>query len=437
MNICAALLGVSAGSALAQPTDRTVLKLSLEEAIRYGKAANRSVKVFKMEEDATRLDWEDAKMGMLPRVQTNAAFQRYTKVVLFDGAIGDPHAIPKPPSPNAGALALESSFNVYGGGRQKASVTDGKLRSELAGIQTKEQEAAIGLQVVLQYLDMVKYIYQERLIDDQVNRAQTRLNNITTFYKNGKVTKSDLLRAEVQVANIELNAIANRNDYQISQQRLNTLFDVDAGTQIVPVDTAALFLQDSVEVSALLNDPSGNYALRKVQHQQLLQENRIRLTQSFNRPSVSLFGGYGFNYPNTFLFPPVAQTIGVGTVGVKLTYDISSLYQNSNKVKAARLRTVALGEQQRWVADNVSQEVQALTIKYHEAAHRLRVIRKSIEQAETNLHIQTTKYANQLSLLTDLLEADNLYQETRFNYLQANIAATAIYYRLLFISGKL
>ena len=78
-----------------------------------------------------------------------------------------------------------------------------------------------------------------------------------------------------------------------------------------------------------------------------------------------------------------------------------------------------------------------MAIKYNEAVNRMLVIKKSIEQAEVNYNIQNNKYSNQLSLLTDLLEADNLYQESRFNYIQANIAALSIYYRLLFLTGKL
>ena len=122
---------------------------------------------------------------------------------------------------------------------------------------------------------------------------------------------------------------------------------------------------------------------------------------------------------------------------MRLTYDISSLYQNKNKVKSARLRETELQQQKAWIEDNVQQEVKALAIKYSEAINRMRVIKKSIEQAEANYNIQNTKYANQLTLLTDLLEADNLYQESRLNYIQANIAALSIYYRLLFITGKL
>ena len=96
-----------------------------------------------------------------------------------------------------------------------------------------------------------------------------------------------------------------------------------------------------------------------------------------------------------------------------------------------------LKEQKDWIEDNIQQEAMALVIKYNEAVHRMHVIRKSIDQAEANYKIQNTKYANQLSLLTDLLEADNLYQESRLNYIHANISALSVYYRLLFLTGKL
>ena len=376
-------------------------------------------------------------MGTLPRIHSNASFQRYTKVTLFDGVLSDPHQIPKPAGADAGSLALESSFNLYAGGRQKAVITDFKYKGELASINTKEQEANIGLQVALQYLDMVRLYFQERLIRDQVARARTRLKNINTYYANGKVTKSDQLRAEVLLSNVLLNETSNKNDYLLSNQKLNTLMNLDQFTKIIPIDTTMLNLEGEPELEGFPKEYSGTYVIQKAQKNIELQENRTKLANSFNRPAVTLFAGYGFNYPNTFAFPPVAQTIAVGTAGVKVSYEISSLYQNKHRVRSSRLRELELREQKHWIEDNVQQEVKALATKYNEAINRISVTKKSIEQVGANYNIQNTKYANQLSLLTDLLEADNLYQESRFNYIQANIAALSIYYRLLFITGKL
>ncbi len=435
--ICFLLLTASVCGLNAQTRDSASLPLSLAEAIRQAKTTNKSVAALKTEEDAAQADLADARMGTLPRVLTNASYQRYTNITLYDGVLGDPHQIPKPPDPNAGAVGLEAAFNLYAGGRQRSVITDMKHKSELAAIDTREQAANIALQVTLQYLDMIRLYFQSHLIKDQVSRARIRSRNINAFYVNGKVTKSDVLRADVSLSNVLLSEDANGNDYRISNQKLNTLLNLDKHTKIIPIDTASLIRPDSLELERLSTDLSGAYVILKLQKSIELQENRTKLSKSFQLPSVTLFGGYGFNYPNTLVFPSRPQTFAVGTVGVKLTYDISSLYQNKNKVRSSLLRETRLKQQQDWINDNVQQEAEALTIKYNEALNRIRVTKKSIEQAETNYNIQNTKYANQLTLLTDLLEADNLYQESRVNYIQANIAALAVYYRLLFITGKL
>ncbi|MBO9198674.1 MULTISPECIES: TolC family protein [Niastella] len=435
--ICLLFFGVSFCRVHAQHGDSTTMTLSLNEAIQYAKGSNKLIGVLKTEEKATQVDVEDAKLGAFPRVFSNASYQRYTNVTLYKDVLGDSHTIPKPPNANAGGVNIEAAFNLYAGGRQRYAVTDVKHKNELACINTKEQEANIALQVALQYLDMIRVYFQERLIKDQIARAETRVKNINAFYANGKVTKSDLLRADVGLSNVLLSERANRNDYLISNQRLNTFLNLNEFTKIIPLDTASLSLPDSLELESLLPHYSGTYVLLKAQKNIELQENRVALARTANLPTISLFGGYGFNYPNTLVFPPQAQTVAVGLVGVKLTYDISSLYQNKNKVRSASMRADELKQQKDWLQDNVQQEVKALQVKYYEAVERMLVVKKTIEQTETNYNIQNTKYTNQLSLLTDLLDADNLYQESRYNYIQANIAALSIYYRILFITGKL
>jgi outer membrane protein len=435
--ICLLVSGASFMVLKAQNTDSATIKLSLNEAIRYAKEKNKLIEVYKTEEKAAQLDLDDARMGALPRIVSNASYQRYTKVTLYKDVLGESRQIPKPPNANAGALNLEAAFNLYSGGRQRSVIKDLTHKGELAAINTKEQEANTALQVALQYLEMVRVYFQERLIKEQITRAEARSKNINAFYTNGKVTKSDLLRADVLLSNVYLSETANRNDYEISNQRLNTFLNFDQFTKIIPVDTASLQLPDSVELASLQKDYAEAYSILKACKNIELQQNRISLVKSFNHPTVTLFGGYGFNYPNTLVFPPVAQTFAVGMAGVRITYDLSSLYQNGNKVKAARMRETELKQQKGWITDNVHQEVKALAIKYKEAVQRMQVIKKNIEQAEANYNIQNTKYSNQLSLLTDLLDADNLYQESRFNYIQANIAALSIYYRILFITGKL
>ena len=105
-------------------------------------------------------------------------------------------------------------------------------------------------------------------------------------------------------------------------------------------------------------------------------------------------------------------------------------------MSAGKLRLQELNYLQQNIKDNVKQEANGLLIKYREALNRITVTEKSIEQARVNYRIVSAKYFNQLALLTDLLDADNLFQESRFNLVQAQTSAQFIYYQLLYASGK-
>jgi outer membrane protein len=103
---------------------------------------------------------------------------------------------------------------------------------------------------------------------------------------------------------------------------------------------------------------------------------------------------------------------------------------------ASKIRRQQLNYVRQNVKDNARQEAAGMVIKYSEALNRITVTEKSIEQARVNYKIVSAKYFNQLALLTDLLDADNLYQESRFNLVQAQTNAQFIYYQLLYTSGR-
>jgi len=122
---------------------------------------------------------------------------------------------------------------------------------------------------------------------------------------------------------------------------------------------------------------------------------------------------------------------------LKAQYNISSLYHNKSKVSAEKLRINELEVQQSAYSDNARTDMQAYYIKYAEALNRISVNEHSVAQAALNYRIVNTKYLNQLALLTDLLDADNLYHESRFDLVKAQTDALAIYYHILYTSGNL
>ncbi|MEH6680280.1 MAG: TolC family protein [Sediminicola sp.] len=431
------LITVGWRSSWCQEMQENPISISLLEAMDIAKKENVGINILKTEESATLSELHEVKSRSYPKFSSFASYQRFSKITLFDGVLGDSYQLTKPPNANAGNVGVEGFLNIFNGGKQRHAIQIAVSKNDLASIDTDERSADISLQVARQYLDMVRLYHLIEIKDEQVKRAQTRLENIRSLYNNGKVTKSDLLRAELTLSKVELEKSEAQNDYRISNGKLNVLFDHPTSNTIVPSDTVSFTWVDTIAVKKILYGNNIPFAIRKNEKALAISDLQRKVTRAENLPSVALLGAYSFNYPNTFVLPPIDQSYAVGFIGIKVAYDISSIYQNKHRLNASNYRLQEVKMQSRYISENIEYEKNLLYIKYVEALKRIDVAKKSIVQSEANYKIINTKYYNQLALLSDLLDADDLYLQSQYDHKNAQISAMIIYYRMLFVSGQL
>jgi outer membrane protein len=413
-------------------------RVSLSEAVQFAKSQNKWVQAARVEESAAGEDRHDAYQAALPAVNVSSSYQRFSDLTLYTEGLSNSKTGPRKPTPNAAALGMDALFNIYSGGRQRAFQKEQTSREQLAKLNADDQSGNIGLQTASQYLDLVRLGNLKQFVLDQLNRARKRLININALYKNQKVTKSDVLRAEVMLSNVELSLQQTENDISIANQKLDVLMNVPDSVLLIATDSAGMYKPKPDSILQIIERTGiSSYAVRKASENVVLQQARVSGIQSTNKPTLAFYTAYGLNYPNNLFFPPVDQAYSIGFVGLKAQYSISSLYHNKSKQAAGKLRVKELQLQQQATADNVATEVRAYYIKYIESLHRIEVNQHSVEQSQVNYRIVSTKYFNQLALLTDLLDADNLYQESRFNLIKAQTDALTIYYHILYTSGNL
>jgi outer membrane protein TolC len=412
--------------------------LSLKEAIQLAKNQNKSVQAANLEELAANEDQKDINKAALPNIHVGSSYQRFSNLTLFTYGLSHSESEPRKPTPNSANLGIEVSLNIYSGGKQKSLQKEQNSRLKLAKLNTLDTSGNIAFHTASQYLELVRLNELQKFIQDQLKRAQVRLDNIHSLYKNQKVTKSDVLRAQVILSNIELSLEQNENDIAIVNQKLVVLMDLPDSVKIIPIDSAGIEKPEIGSLPPLVEKTErSSFSVQKAGENVELQKARIKTVQSDNLPSLSFYSSYGLNYPNYLFFPPVDQAYSIGFVGLKLQYDISSIYKNKEKLTATKMRVKELELIQKEHRDNARSQIKAYYLKYNEALNRISVNEKSVEQAEVNYKILNTKYLNQLSLLTDLLDADNLYQESRLNLVKAQTDALTIYYQILYTSGNL
>lgn len=412
--------------------------LTLSEAIQLAKRQNQAVQAAGFEETAVDEERKYVYKSALPIINMGSTYQRFSNLTLFTDGLNHSTSGSRNPSPNSANLGINVSFGIYGGGKQKALQNEQNSRLKLAKLNTLDTSGNVAFRTASEYLELLRLNELQKFILDQLKRARVRVENINALYKNQKVTKSDVLRSGVILSNVELSLQQNQNDIGIINQKLIVLMDLPDSVLLSPTDSAGI---SKPEINSLLplieKTESSSFNIQKTAENVELQRTKVKIVQSSNRPSLSFFGAYGLNYPNYLFFPPVDQAYAIGFAGLQLQYTISSIYQNKNKLAAAKMRVKESELLQKEHTYIILSEIRAYYIKYEESLNRISVNERSVEQAKVNYRIVNTKYLNQLALLTDLLDADNLYQESRLNLVKAQTDALTIYYHILYTSGNL
>jgi len=247
-----------------------------------------------------------------------------------------------------------------------------------------------------------------------------------------------VLRAQLQLSRLQLSLDQINNDIAIANQKLNIIIGQPDSTLIVTTtapnaDSLKLLSLDNYLADAIHH----SFELKQSEQETELRRLQLKDTKANTLPRVGLFANYAYTYPQIQFYPYSAYLYGLGMAGVRASYSISNLYKNKYKETASRLEyeRQELEHSDTW--DAIRQQVTEAYLRYQEALHRIAVARTNIQQAAENARIVNNTYFNQLSLVTDLLDANTQLLQTRFDLAAAQIAAQMQYYQLQKVTGNL
>ena len=332
--------------------------------------------------------------------------------------------------------AIDFSQPLYQGGKIRYAIRQADLQKELARLQTSADEADIKLALLQQYLDLFNLYKQHLVLNRNIEESERRLKDIRRMKAEGLITNNDVLRSEMQLTDDRLSVKETENNIHIISQRLDILLGLDERLLLVP-DTTLLTREyrvgtyhDYVE-HALLSDPS----MQLLQKQTELAVNNTNLTRAGQLPQLSLTAS------NT-LARPISRTLAdlynnSWNIGLSFSYPISSLYHNRHKMKEAQLNVRLAHNAEEQKQQNIHMDIQTALLKHKEAIDRVEALKLSVKQAEENYRIMYNRYMNQLTILTDLLDADNLRLNAELKLTTARTQVIYTYYTLQRAVGAL
>ena len=287
-----------------------------------------------------------------------------------------------------------------------------KVGVEASELQLEASEDQVELTTEQYYWQMVSLKEKQQTLKAVLDMLETLEKDVKNMVRVGAVNRNDLLqvqlrKGEVETAQLELeNGLATVS--QLLAQHIGktgeTIDVVSSATEAVPALPIAL-RQD--HQSALAATPQYRLLEKNVESHKL--QHKLKVGQ--NMPSVGVGASYSYND----FFEKSSSAMVFAAVQVP----ISGWWGGSHAIKKQKL---ALQDAQEQMEDNGQKLVIRMNNAWAavETSHKkLLIAHDAIEQAEENLRLNRDYYRVGSTKMSDLLLAQQQYQQARDRYTDA------------------
>ena len=417
-----------------------VRPLPLADAINMSLQNSGKLKIAdaKVEEALAML--RESRNNRLPDIKATGSYLRLNapdinlKINTSSAQPGEENTGNSTPKVDQAAYALvNASVPLFAGFRVKYGIESAKYLEQAARLDVEKDKEEVIQNVISAYSNLYKAHKSVALVKENMEREQQRVVDFTNMERNGIMARNDLLKAQLQLSNIELSLLDAENNLNIANVNMNLMLGLPVNTVLRPDSTGfevaplPSTINDWVE-KALTNRKDRAALALRIQ----AAGTAVKATTGAYYPSLALTGGYvAANIPNLLTLTN-ALNLGIG-----LQYDLASLYKTSAKVDAAKARLHQAQAADGILADQVRLEVYNSYQNYIVSVRKVDVYKKSVEQANENYRITKNKYDNSLVTTTELLDADVAQLQAKLNYAFSKADAAVAYKKLEQTAGTL
>ena len=371
---------------------------SLQRAVETALERNFTIKAAEAGHKGSREGTRAARSAFGPVVGTGYDYNRRQHAMGSSGRLQDKELF-------AWRVSLEQ--NVFSGFATLADYQKAALQEESgrAGVNQARLELIRTVQEhFYNYLRAQRNVVSAR---DALERLQSQRESSQAFYDVGVSPRIDVLQAEVDVSNAESALLVAENSVETERARLNTLLllPLDADVEYkgkleyIPFSRSL----DACLQQAYRRRPDLIIAEKAVQ----IAEKDIDKAKSGFYPTVTAQAAWGTQGSNALAAgsSQMHTRFNEWTVGVtsewqvfewgKTYFETRQATHNRSKVRAE--------------ADNLRQEVGFMIkeriLAMTEAAKRIKVERKAVEQASEAYRMASARYRQQVGTMTDVLDA--------------------------------
>jgi outer membrane protein len=415
-----ALLLIAPAPAVFAQEAKPTLVLTIDDAIALALRQNPFYLASQEQIDQARAGVRQAVAGFLPTV--NAAGTNTLDEKLF--VLEFPSFVPGEPPQRIAIdftknyqMALTFGLPLFAGGRLTAGyrMANFGLKASQESVRLSEQETILqAKQAFYGYLLAREF---SAVADEGLRLAEDFMKNVKNLYDVGMASKFDLLRSEVQAANLKPQAIRARNSVEVAALGLKTVCGLDLDTPIEvkgelaapPLDAEAR----DIVAEALTQRPE----LRQLDYQRGMAGESLKIARGSLLPTLAVGGQYNVWGDSLRFRKGVWQNYYA--INLSVTLPIFNGFDAEARIGQAKAQIRELDWTRKGLSDAIAFEVRQAVLNLNQARETLLSQEKNVEQAREAVRIAELNYAEGLATNLDVSTAQVALSQARTNHSQA------------------
>ncbi len=274
-----------------------------------------------------------------------------------------------------------------------------EVSRRLADVAKEDVEVQRDLIVLAVKEASFNLLFAKRLITvnaEAFKRAELNLRSARGFFEVGTRPKSDVTRAEVDVANARLETIRARNAERLARVALNTGMGIPVDTP-TEVEDILGYQPFTVDHALLLDEAKRQRAeYRQAKLQVDAAEATVKLQFRNFFPDIT---------GNAFVGATTTDLREIWELGVTLNW---SIFDGGNKIARYRESTAKLQSAQAQVRAEeltISQQVAQASLNVGEAEERIQAAKAAVASAQENFRLAQGRFAAGVGTILELTDA--------------------------------
>jgi len=429
--------------------------LDLERSVSLALENNPNIKMAEKEVSKSRAGIWEAYSNILPQLDGSVNFQHaweiqktvipnFIKMMLPPGTPG----LDEMPDYVQIAFGVANTFRygatvtqpLYLGGAGIAGVQVAMAAKDAAEQNLEDQRQELIYQTANAFY--LCLLAKELIIvqEEAMEQAQANLDNVIKKYNVGMASGFDKMRAEVEVANLQPELIASRNNYQLALTQLRVILGLKRDADVAvsgefkyQEDEFGQRPLDEIQKIALKDRP----VIQALSEQKYIMKKGITLARSSFMPKLFFQTDYSYMaMRNDYKFTQDDFSKGF-TSAISLQIPLFHGFRSSAQYQKARLDYKKMLDTEKQAFDGIAAETEVAYNNFQEAKQKYLAAKQTVDLATEALRLANMMYEEGVNTQLDVLNSQLALTRSKLSYVNSLYEYQIARYELRKVTGSL